>query len=147
MKSSMIPTEVRAPVHVVEIRSLIVFGTDPIDPRFHSPLKSSMLPSVVAPPPTALPPPIEVTPFTPQSVPNAPSPQEDSEEDAEQARRRTIAERMAKLGGIRFGAPPAPALAPWWFHAHLLVWQFHCVAIFRFRFEALQTHRDEEVLL
>ena len=112
MKSSMIPTEVRAPVHVVEIRSLIVFGTDPIDPRFHSPLKSSMLPSVVAPPPTALPPPIEVTPFTPQSVPNAPSPQEDSEEDAEQARRRTIAERMAKLGGIRFGAPPAPALAP-----------------------------------
>jgi len=29
-------------------------------------------------------------------------------EDSEQVRRRTIAERMAKLGGIRFGAPPPP---------------------------------------
>ncbi|KAF8575482.1 hypothetical protein K439DRAFT_1655459 [Ramaria rubella] len=28
------------------------------------------------------------------------------EEDSEQIRRQTIAERMAKLGGIRFGAPP-----------------------------------------
>ena len=30
----------------------------------------------------------------------------ENEEDSEQARRRTIAERMAKLGGIHFGAPP-----------------------------------------
>ena len=32
--------------------------------------------------------------------------EDEDEEDEEQARRRTIAERMAKLGGIRFGAAP-----------------------------------------
>lgn len=35
---------------------------------------------------------------------------DDDQEDPEQARRRTIADRMAKLGGIRFGAPPPPPL-------------------------------------
>ncbi|PPR07757.1 hypothetical protein CVT24_003707 [Panaeolus cyanescens] len=43
--------------------------------------------------------------------------QGDEEEDAEQARRRTIAERMAKLGGIKFGGapptrPPPPVRRP-----------------------------------
>jgi hypothetical protein len=36
----------------------------------------------------------------------APVPEFEEEEDPEQSRRRTIAERMAKLGGIKFGAPP-----------------------------------------
>ncbi|OJA10865.1 hypothetical protein AZE42_06829 [Rhizopogon vesiculosus] len=40
------------------------------------------------------------TPSQPQQY------QEPSEEDEEAVRRRTIAERMARLGGIRFGAPP-----------------------------------------
>ncbi|KAG2081235.1 hypothetical protein BD769DRAFT_1733228 [Suillus cothurnatus] len=34
--------------------------------------------------------------------------QEPEEEDEDSVRRRTIAERMARLGGIRFGAPPIP---------------------------------------
>ncbi|OAX35991.1 hypothetical protein K503DRAFT_722107 [Rhizopogon vinicolor AM-OR11-026] len=42
------------------------------------------------------------TPSQPQQY------QEPSEEDEEAVRRRTIAERMARLGGIRFGAPPVP---------------------------------------
>ena len=35
----------------------------------------------------------------------------DSDRDAEQVRKQTIAERMAKLGGIKFGAVPIPASA------------------------------------
>lgn len=42
-------------------------------------------------------------------TPSQPQVQEPEEEDGEAARRRTIAERMARLGSIRFGAPPVPA--------------------------------------
>ncbi|KAG2146837.1 hypothetical protein DEU56DRAFT_786765 [Suillus clintonianus] len=42
------------------------------------------------------------TPSQPQRV------QEPEEGDEESVRRRTIAERMARLGGIQFGAPPVP---------------------------------------
>lgn len=42
------------------------------------------------------------TPSQPQRV------QEPEEEDEDSVRKRTIAERMARLGGIRFGAPPVP---------------------------------------
>lgn len=45
----------------------------------------------------------------PSTPPPAQEPSGESEEDAEQTRRRTIAERMAKLGGIKFGAAPIPA--------------------------------------
>ena len=55
----------------------------------------------VAPPPaSATRPPVAPPAADPEEI------QGENEEDAEQARRRTIAERMAKLGGIRFGAPP-----------------------------------------
>ncbi|KAG6813006.1 hypothetical protein H0H92_014743 [Tricholoma furcatifolium] len=64
---------------------------DPIDPSFHSPSRRA---SVVTIPTTKPPPPQD--PVVP-------------EEDEQTARRRTIAERMAKLGGIKFGAaPPLP---------------------------------------
>ncbi|THG95679.1 hypothetical protein EW026_g6021 [Hermanssonia centrifuga] len=83
---------------------------DPIDPTFYSLQRSassltttSILPQV--PPNTA-----QVS--VPESdgeehVPPPPPPQE-KKEDEEQSRRQTIAERMAKLGGIRFGAPMPP---------------------------------------
>ena len=90
-------------------------------------------PPVSPPPPPPLPPQRIVSPspaperaISPPAVPSSPPPppppssrpsvastasepqeeQAEGEEDSEQARRRTIAERMAKLGGIRFGAPP-----------------------------------------
>ncbi|KAI9452450.1 hypothetical protein F5148DRAFT_1236118 [Russula earlei] len=72
-------------------------SADPIDPQFHAPSKS---PSIVAiprsPPPTSGTDPISSIP--PGSRTDLPS--------EELKRRRTIAERMAKLGGIKFGAPP-----------------------------------------
>lgn len=78
--------------------------TDPIDPGFYSPPKSPRTQPL--PIPTS-PPPIEEP--APQSQPEPePEAAHEEEEDPEQARRRTIAERMAKLGGIRFGAPPPP---------------------------------------
>ncbi|KAF8074003.1 hypothetical protein FPV67DRAFT_778972 [Lyophyllum atratum] len=62
---------------------------DPIDPSFHSPSRrtSTILPPTSPPP----------------------EPTTEPEEDEQAARRRTIAERMAKLGGIKFGAAPLPA--------------------------------------
>lgn len=95
------------------------FKADPIDPGFLSPRKSvqsisSMIPSAKS----AVEPPMPTEPVQ-VSAPTSPiSAKEAKEEgDAEQARRQTIAERMAKLGGIRFGAPPinraqAPAHVP-----------------------------------
>jgi hypothetical protein len=44
--------------------------------------------------------------------------EEDEDEEAERARRRTIAERMAKLGGHRFGAPPPVSHPPAAAHQH-----------------------------
>lgn len=61
--------------------------TDPIDPAFHSPSRKTSTAHMKLP----------VADHEPDT---------ETEEDAEQNRRRTIAERMAKLGGIRFGAVP-----------------------------------------
>ena len=64
---------------------------DPIDPNFVLQNKSS--------------------PGTPQEEENKPL--QEQEEDPETVRKRSIAERMAKLGGIRFGAPmPSVKAAP-----------------------------------
>ncbi|KAF8832646.1 hypothetical protein HHX47_DHR1001329 [Lentinula edodes] len=65
---------------------------DPIDPSFYSPPGRQT--SITA-----------VAPDTPE-LEQAPA------EDEEQARRRTIAERMAKLGGLKFGAAPIPMNRP-----------------------------------
>ena len=64
---------------------------DPIDPGFIPPRS----PSNKSPQPLAEPPQEDPVP---ESAPE--------EEDEEQARRRRLGERMAKLGGIRFGAAP-----------------------------------------
>ncbi|KAF7980623.1 hypothetical protein HWV62_37414 [Athelia sp. TMB] len=71
---------------------------DPIDPGFHSPTRTPPAhsqPLPMAPPP----PPLPAGPSE-SHVESAP------QEDHEHSRRRGIAERMAKLGGIKFGAPP-----------------------------------------
>ena len=61
-----------------------------------------------------------ITRAVPSAIPHLsssiPAPQRDisapdSDRDAEQVRKQTIAERMAKLGGIKFGAVPIPASA------------------------------------
>ncbi|KAF9483579.1 hypothetical protein BDN70DRAFT_291358 [Pholiota conissans] len=101
---------------------------DPIDPGFHSPSRrtsavnlhsiaqaqavpSRTRTSLPAQPPATSPPP----PSSPSTA-AASSGVEEREEvdpDSEQLRRRTIAERMAKLGGIKFGAaPPVPVSRP-----------------------------------
>ncbi|KIM81016.1 hypothetical protein PILCRDRAFT_821853 [Piloderma croceum F 1598] len=78
---------------------------DPIDPAFHSPSKtpprsgdSSLPPTASQEPPV---PPVPVLEHDPTS-----------EEDPVDTRRRTIAERMAKLGGIKLGAPSPIGRAP-----------------------------------
>jgi hypothetical protein len=57
---------------------------------------------------------IATPPSAPVSVPAAAAGDADDDEDAdaEKARRRTIAERMAKLGGVRFGGLPASPRPP-----------------------------------
>ncbi|RDB14713.1 hypothetical protein Hypma_016405 [Hypsizygus marmoreus] len=70
---------------------------DPIDPSFHSPSRRA---SAIILPPTSPPPPPPQESVTERG---------EEEETAQQAHRRTIAERMAKLGGIKFGAAPPPA--------------------------------------
>ncbi|KZT19984.1 hypothetical protein NEOLEDRAFT_1141294 [Neolentinus lepideus HHB14362 ss-1] len=86
---------------------------DPIDPQFHSPQRSPGLPPITMPGarPSSTPPAASSSSSpdgTPGDLPEEPTSAQSAEqkEDPEQARRHTIAERMAKLGGIRFGAPP-----------------------------------------
>ena len=71
---------------------------DPFDPRFrtHSPPPISSEPLSSVPPTSAT---------SLQSV-------DEAEDDEGLKRRRTIAERMAKLGAIKFGAPPPPRVQP-----------------------------------
>ena len=73
---------------------------DPIDPGFIPPRSPSM--GSVNPPTETSEHQQEET--IPESVPG--------EEDDEQARKRRLAERMAKLGGIRFGVPPPIGVPP-----------------------------------
>ncbi|KAI0647871.1 hypothetical protein C8Q79DRAFT_1008270 [Trametes meyenii] len=81
----------------------------PLPPPQHiasSPPPQLQVISPPPPPPRVASPPAERA-TSPIAAHDQEEPQDqDNEEDAEQARRRTIAERMAKLGGIRFGAPP-----------------------------------------
>uniref|UniRef100_A0A8H8CHM2 BBC1/AIM3 cysteine proteinase-fold domain-containing protein n=1 Tax=Psilocybe cubensis TaxID=181762 RepID=A0A8H8CHM2_PSICU len=97
---------------------------DPIDPAFHSPSRqtsfvnlrsisqaqeeidaqSPISPSIGRS--SLVHSPVVAPPAAPPSA--APHDDDNAEEDAEQLRRKTIAERMAKLGGIRFGAAPIP---------------------------------------
>jgi myosin tail region-interacting protein MTI1 len=83
-------------INVDTMVSVIELLLDPIDPHFHRPLSQ---------PPSAHPSP-SVEKEEPQFAVKPNDEIAQGEEDSEHARRRTIAERMAKLGGIRFGAPP-----------------------------------------
>ncbi|KAK7048802.1 hypothetical protein R3P38DRAFT_2871394 [Favolaschia claudopus] len=65
---------------------------DPIDPAFHSPSRRGSTIDLEA-----------AAAIREEQAQEAPA---EPVEDPEAERRRTIAERMAKLGGIRFGAPP-----------------------------------------
>jgi myosin tail region-interacting protein MTI1 len=82
---------------------------DPIDPRFHTPAKSPGIPQIPhESSPTSgtadpLPP---VRPATPPAISTAPPPPANESGKDTLQRRTTIAERVAKLGGIKFGAPP-----------------------------------------
>ncbi|TCD68515.1 hypothetical protein EIP91_010571 [Steccherinum ochraceum] len=113
-RSAPLPTPLAIPDEPEEQEILDDEDGDPIDPSFHYPARSSITTasplSTVAP---AIPPP-QAPVATPAPPPPPPAAQpEAGEEDGEQARRRTIAERMAKLGGIRLGAPmPMPPKAP-----------------------------------
>ncbi|KAJ7456720.1 hypothetical protein B0H11DRAFT_2065078 [Mycena galericulata] len=72
---------------------------DPIDPAFHSPSRRTST--------------IELPAVAPAPEPEPEVESAEPVEDPETVRRRTIAERMAKLGGIKFGAAPLPrARAP-----------------------------------
>ncbi len=72
---------------------------DPIDPRFYSPPRaSSAATSPISAPGAPPPPPNTAAPVSAND--------EGTDDAMESARRQTIAERMARLGGIRFGAVP-----------------------------------------
>lgn len=109
---------------------------DPIDPAFHSPSRRTSVMITQNQPPAqierstqvqtqgqragrttsaSLSPPSVAVPKPPVPVSSEPKDKAgeeggegDVEEDVEKAGRRTIAERMAKLGGIKFGAAPVP---------------------------------------
>ena len=65
---------------------------DPFDSRFHPP----------TPPPASAEPPSSVPPTSATALQSV----DEADDDDGLKRRKTIAERMAKLGGIRLGAPP-----------------------------------------
>jgi hypothetical protein len=96
-------------------RALIDSIADPIDPRFHTPFRSpNSMTLPRTPPPISGADPIS---YVSSPVPISTPPADEPEGGEELKRRRTIAERMAKLGGIKFGAPPpavnrVPAPAP-----------------------------------
>ena len=92
------------------------FLLDPIDPGFHSPSRRASTVNLAAQAQSEAPAPVHSSPSQPAPPPvtssyRAPAEQEETGEhgqDLEQLRRNTIAERMAKLGGIKFGAAPVP---------------------------------------
>ena len=73
----------------------LTLSADPIDPSFYSPPRS----------PASSPAPRQQHQYS-FTLKTAESSSDTADVDAEQARRRTIAERMARLGGLKFGAPP-----------------------------------------
>ena len=76
--------------------------SDPIDPRFHTPSKSPSIPQIPlsSSPSSSTDPISSLPPATPPAT-QPPSANETGRENLQ--RRATIAERMAKLGGIKFG--------------------------------------------
>ena len=97
-----------------------VFCSDPIDPAFHSPSRRASTVNLAAQAQSEAPAPVQSSPSPPVPLPpttsyRAPAEQEETGEDGKGAdrlrRRSTIAERMAKLGGIKFGAAPLPTSA------------------------------------
>lgn len=79
---------------------------DPIDPRFHTPSKSPIIPAIPrTPSPTSG---TSVPPMAPPATPPAQASSENESGRDSLQRRRTIAERMAQLGGIKLGVPPPP---------------------------------------
>ncbi|KAF8802575.1 hypothetical protein BYT27DRAFT_7196501 [Phlegmacium glaucopus] len=81
---------------------------DPIDPAFHSPSRRGSMVNMHG---SAS----DDTPGLPVQVPSPTMPARPEERDEaqqqqeqDQVKRQTIAERMAKLGGIKFGAAPIP---------------------------------------
>ena len=79
---------------------------DPIDPRFHTPSKSPIIPAIPrTPSPTSG---TSVPPTVPPATPPAQTSSENESGRDSLQRRRTIAERMAQLGGIKLGVPPPP---------------------------------------
>lgn len=72
---------------------------DPIDPAFHSPSRSGSTPNLAV-----------AAPAEHAQVAEAATTEQHSEQatEVERVKRTTIAERMAKLGGIQFGAAPIP---------------------------------------
>lgn len=85
---------------------------DPIDPSFHRTISRSSAKTLEDQTPNEdLPQTQRLSPTLPPQRP--PATEKSQEEEGETTRRQTIAERMAKLGGIRFGAPlPVPKPPP-----------------------------------
>jgi myosin tail region-interacting protein MTI1 len=87
------------------LHHLLLTGTtvDPIDPQFHTLRKTLMTAAVpLTPPPTTSDPLSFVSPASTADLRHG----NDSEGEDGLKRRKTIVERMAKLGAIKFGAPP-----------------------------------------
>lgn len=87
------------------MRTLTDPTADPIDPRFHTPSRS---PIPFSEPPTGG---VETLSSASPATPSPAPPVSESGGHEELKRRNTIAERMAKLGGIKFGAPPPPPVS------------------------------------
>ncbi|KAF8625936.1 hypothetical protein AX17_006662 [Amanita inopinata Kibby_2008] len=98
------PILVRLPAPTKEAEVMDEDEGDPIDPGFHTPIRPSFTIPAYATPSR------EVPVHEAEDKDKAPTQTQDelSTVDLEAARRRTIAERMAKLGGIKFGAAPLP---------------------------------------
>lgn len=94
------PLKKRAPTSLVPEQGVLheEIG-DPTDPQPHTPSKP---PVPHTPPPTSAEPLSSVLPTSAASLQSV----NETEDDDGLERRKTIAERMAKLGGIKFGAPP-----------------------------------------
>ncbi|KAL6308247.1 hypothetical protein BKA93DRAFT_764065 [Sparassis latifolia] len=123
---SSVKMPTRPPPAAQEKEILHESDVDPIDPAFYRPQKPIPAVSDTIRPDTVS----EAAtsgvqrqpPSQPMQAPRLPAPATDKEqtptekpepeEESEQMRRHTIAERMAQLGGIRFGAPPPPPVRP-----------------------------------
>ena len=94
--------------------------SDPIDPGFHSPSRRASTINLTAQAQSETPAPVQSSSSPPAPPPATTSHRTSTEQEqtsehgkgAERLRRNTIAERMAKLGGIKFGAAPVPTPAP-----------------------------------